>query len=148
MLKFIHQAFLETSYLANQKSIQLVIGFETDFTLKADPEIIKKTVCQSPYECNKILNHGGLFLPHRNPYSSEVKVIVKMWARGFRRYALPFVFDKFTQEIPRCSGFWSPTGIGLSFCKMAVESQEVKFGLNQEKNKGASFWFTLPVVHK
>ena len=38
------------------------------------------------------------------------------------------------------------TGLGLSFCKMAVEIHGGEIGVHSDEN-GTEFWFTLPDQH-
>jgi signal transduction histidine kinase len=56
------------------------------------------------------------------------------------------IFDKFT----RLRGAHKPggLGIGLAFCKMAVEGHGGKIWVESQNNVGTTFFFTLPVATK
>ena len=53
------------------------------------------------------------------------------------------IFEKFRQHESRNIGITTSTGLGLSFCKMAVEAHDGEIGVISE-DEGAEFWFILP----
>lgn len=38
------------------------------------------------------------------------------------------------------------TGVGLAFCKLAIETQGGRIGVNSEVGQGSTFWFNLPMA--
>ncbi len=56
------------------------------------------------------------------------------------------IFEKFT----RLRGKNSPSGlgVGLAFCKLAVQGHGGQIWVESELGKGTTFWLTLPVAQK
>jgi signal transduction histidine kinase len=54
------------------------------------------------------------------------------------------IFEKFGQTEAGQEHRHS-TGLGLTFCRLAVEAHRGKIGVESEPEKGSTFWFTLPV---
>ncbi|MDD5674793.1 MAG: HAMP domain-containing sensor histidine kinase, partial [Chitinivibrionales bacterium] len=55
------------------------------------------------------------------------------------------IFEKFGQVGLHNEGKMYSTGLGLTFCKLAVEAHGGKIGVESETGKGNTFWFTLPL---
>jgi len=73
-----------------------------------------------------------------------VRVEVLDRGRGVPEAQHASVFEKFRQvEEHRKSGYHS-TGLGLTFCKLAVEAQGGEIGVENAPGAGALFWFSLP----
>jgi NtrC-family two-component system sensor histidine kinase KinB len=59
------------------------------------------------------------------------------------------IFDKFVQVTSeKGEPLRKGTGIGLAFCRLAVEAHGGDIWVNSEPGKGSVFSFTLPITHK
>lgn len=54
------------------------------------------------------------------------------------------IFEKFGQTEGGAQQRHS-TGIGLAFCRLAVEAHQGKIGVQSQLGKGSVFWFSLPL---
>ena len=52
------------------------------------------------------------------------------------------IFEKFGQVEDRKNRMG--TGLGLTFCKLAVEAHSGRIGVESEVGKGSTFWWVLP----
>ncbi len=75
---------------------------------------------------------------------------VKFWVRdtghGISAADRERIFDKFTRLRRKDSP--SGLGVGLAFCKLAVQAHGGQIWIESELEKGTTFWLTLPVAQK
>jgi signal transduction histidine kinase len=65
--------------------------------------------------------------------------------RGIPKAQISRVFDKFAQVEPYDKGGGVGSGLGLTFCRLAVEAQRGRIWLESQVNRGTTVTFTLPV---
>lgn len=55
------------------------------------------------------------------------------------------IFEKFGQAQSRREGRRHSTGLGLTFCRLAVEAHEGKIWVQSARGQGSTFWVSLPL---
>jgi signal transduction histidine kinase len=76
---------------------------------------------------------------------NEVVFAVADTGEGIPEEAFERIFEKFGQVETRAAGRKTSTGLGLTFCKMAVEAHGGRIWVESELDKGSVFSFTIPV---
>ena len=69
---------------------------------------------------------------------------VRDTGEGIPREAFERIFEKFGQVEARQAGHKMSTGLGLTFCRMAVEAHGGRIWIESELGQGSTFSFTLP----
>ena len=77
-----------------------------------------------------------------------IKIVIRNYGEPIPEQALPFIFDKYRHFGKNERSAHRSTGLGLTFCKMAVVAHGGKIGVNSKPDEGTDFWFTLPFVSK
>lgn len=76
---------------------------------------------------------------------AEVRVEVADTGAGIPKEYHEKVFEKYGQVEAARHGAKHSTGLGLTFCKLAVEAHGGRVGLESAVGKGSTFWLLLPV---
>ena len=75
----------------------------------------------------------------------SVRFAVSDTGEGIPSEAFGRIFEKFGQVESRQRGRKMSTGLGLAFCKMAVEAHGGRIGVESAPGQGSTFYFTVPL---
>ena len=78
------------------------------------------------------------------PDTGGVRIWVRDQGPGIHAQFHKCIFEKFGVADQPLDNRPPSTGLGLAFCKLAVEAQGGTLGIESEPDKGSTFWFTLP----
>ena len=142
----INSAYRNIEYLATQKNISFKSNMVSDYIVKVDAGIMERVLVNLFTNAVKYSAKDRSVEVYAEPLDKNfLKIIVKDNGDGIEAQYLPFVFDKYSQAKVKHLGYAGATGIGLTFCKMAVETHSGHIGVDSVVEQGTSFWFTLPL---
>jgi two-component system, sensor histidine kinase and response regulator len=75
---------------------------------------------------------------------TAIKILVTDNGPGIAPELQDTIFEKFGQAPAGQDDAGHSTGLGLAFCKLAVEAQGGEISVQSEARSGSTFWFTLP----
>jgi PAS domain S-box-containing protein len=110
-------------------------------TAWCDPDIIRRVVGNLLDNAVKFTPVSGEIRVRMETRGPEAWVAVADNGLGIPREYHQRIFERFAQVEARKFS----TGLGLTFCKLAVEAHAGRIGVDSETGKGSTFWFVLPV---
>lgn len=140
----ISMAMKEVDYLAQNKSIKINIDELKNYRLDADKELLMRVF-------TNLLTNAIKFSPDKSSIRIKTKITEKQVLRisvsdegpGIEKIHHKLIFEQFKQVKNVKSGHVGSTGLGLAFCKLAVEAHDWDIGVNSEVGQGAEFWIEL-----
>lgn len=135
----------QVRYLAEQRNVKIHTQVESDLGVHADAELMERIFINLFTNAIKFSPAGGQFDIVASAYGDEwVRVEVVDNGPGILPDVISTIFSRFGQLKKRRSGELRSTGLGLTFCKMAVEAHGGTIGVDSVVDQGSTFWFTLP----
>jgi signal transduction histidine kinase len=110
----------------------------------ADAGLIRRVVQNLLGNALKHTPAGGEVRIVITPSNEEVRVEVTDTGPGIASEFQQRIFEKFSQLEDGNNHLG--TGLGLTFCKLAVEAHGGGIGVESEVGKGSTFWFVLPLL--
>lgn len=143
--------------LADCVSIVMPLTQEADVALKfelpsdlpplhVDSDMIGRVIINLIENAVKYIPKGGRITLGAKVVSEGVRISVSDDGPGIPQNMTQRIFEKFTrvrqQDTPK------GLGLGLAFCRLAVEAHGGEIWVESEPGKGAEFVFTLPSRHR
>jgi two-component system, sensor histidine kinase and response regulator len=113
-----------------------------------DPALIGRVVTNLVGNALKFTPKRGNVTVASAQSGNAVQVRVVDTGRGIPPELHNKIFEKFCQADARKQREKYSAGLGLTFCKLAVEAHGGRIGLESEVGKGSTFWFELPARRK
>jgi two-component system, sensor histidine kinase and response regulator len=136
--------------LAHQKEICLQHDTPLGLPpLYADPDILRRVLINLLGNALKFTGRNGMVTVSVRPDEEGgfVVFVVRDTGEGIPHDAFARIFDKFGQVETRKAGRKMSSGLGLTFCKMAVEAHGGRIWVESELGKGSDFFFTIPTAY-
>ena len=108
----------------------------------ADPGLIRRVIQNLLGNALKHTHAGGDVRIDVTSSGGDARVAVTDAGSGIAPEYHERIFDKFSQLDDGNTSMGS--GLGLTFCKLAVEAHGGRIGVESKVGKGSTFWFTLP----
>jgi len=115
---------------------------EASLTVAADFGLIRRVLQNLISNALRYTPAGGNVRIVVTPSSSEIRIAIADAGPGIAPENHQRIFEKFGQV--EDSNHRLGTGLGLTFCKLAVEAHGGRIGVESEVGKGCTFWFALP----
>jgi two-component system sensor histidine kinase/response regulator len=106
-----------------------------------DKEVVRRIITNLMTNALKFTQKGGDICLRVERCDNRLEVSVLDSGRGISSEYHEKIFKKFGQS--ETHGKSDASGLGLTFCKLAVESHGGKIGIESEMGTGSRFWFTL-----
>ncbi len=130
--------------LGNSPSVVFESAFDT-LPLRFDANIIERVITNLIGNAVKFTPPDGTVRLVLENTGEELKISVADTGPGISPDCHEKIFEKFGQVEMYNQRQKYSTGLGLTFCKLAVEAHGGTIGVESEIGKGSTFWFLLPI---
>lgn len=144
LIQVLNRAVDEFDFILDQKNLTITIPTNVKCRVIADAEILNRIF-------SNILSNAVKFAPKNSTINvsftktnpKNVKIGISNNGPGIPKKMHELIFRKFGY-LDEPSNNSNATGLGLAFCKIAVEAHDGEIGVISESETGVEFWFTLP----
>lgn len=113
--------------------------------LRCDPQLIERVALNLLRNAVEATPSGGRIEIGVQCSAGKVRFSVSDSGPGIPRVFQKLIFEKFGQAPEGRKVKRRSSGLGLIFCKLAVEAHGGSIGVESDTDQGSTFWFELPV---
>lgn len=144
----VERALRQVDQLAREKNLELRVQLPPKLPiLTVDEDKLRRVLVNLLANAIKFTPAGGTVTvqARAGDCGDVVRFSVQDTGEGIPREAFGRIFEKFGQVESRSAGQRNSTGLGLTFCKMAVEAHGGSIWVDSELGTGSRFSFTVPI---
>ena len=142
--RIVSAAIEQTSAIVEAARLKLKLDVQDNLpAVYADPDMIQRVLTNLIENATKYAADGGQITIRLRQSPGYVQIIVADDGPGIDPEMRQQIFDKFSrlkyEDVPH------GVGLGLAFCKLAIEAHEGRIWVESELGKGSEFHFMVPV---
>jgi signal transduction histidine kinase len=138
------KVFDSVSALAQEKDIMLSCEVNGDFPVYADPRVLRTLIRNLVSNSIKFTNNGGWVKINASNKGNFVEIVVVDNGVGMDSNVAENLFKSDFHTTTQGTNNEKGTGLGLRFCKKAVEKHNGTIRVESEPYQGSTFLITLP----
>jgi len=147
--KVIIDAEKQVSLFAERKNIKIINKIKNKISVFADEDIIKRVIVN--FLSNSIkysYANGDIVLDAEMKNKDRIKINIIDAGIGIKKDKIHLIFDKFSQVMAKKTGSARSSGLGLAFCKIAVQSHGGEINVESNPEKFTVFSFDIELSDK
>jgi signal transduction histidine kinase len=143
----VEESFKQVTLWARRNGVSLTLQLASEIDeVYADPAVTMRVMVNLLSNAIKFSPPGSSITVGVAPFdATAIAFSVIDQGRGIPQEWVSKVFDKFVQVDARQQGRTLGTGLGLAFCRLAVEAQGGRIWMESESGQGTTVTFTLPL---
>jgi signal transduction histidine kinase len=131
------------SFTLTSSKVELKTNLPDPCLLYADKKLTERIFDNLISNALKFTPSGGFISVSAGEEGNLIRIEINDSGVGIPQNILKEVFDEFVHGETITGDYSNSTGIGLAFCKLAVEEQGGKIGISSSPGNGTTVWFTL-----
>lgn len=143
----VEQALNQVQSLARNRKITITRSIEEKMpAFDADADLLRRVLVNLVGNSLKFCPIGSSLEVSVKPQENAVLFSVQDDGPGIATQDREKIFDKWGQAESSSSGRKTSSGLGLTFCRLAVEAHGGRIWVESEVGQGSNFLFTIPLV--
>ncbi|MFH1826663.1 MAG: PAS domain-containing sensor histidine kinase [bacterium] len=130
--------------IAQQKCLSLSINQPPDLVLEADSKILTRVLENLLLNALKHTKQNGSITVNISEDKTSALFEITDTGEGIPEEYLKTIFNKFFKVETKSQQALYDTGLGLAFCKMAVEAHRGQISVKSKLKEGSKFYFSIP----
>ena len=144
----VEESLRQVRYLFRERSLEIRVSVSPPARpIHADADKLRRVLVNLVGNAIKFTPRGGQVTVTGCPAEADGYLFcVADTGEGIPNESFERIFEKFGQVEARREGRVTSTGLGLTFCKMAVEAHGGRIWVESEPGRGSRFSFTIPAM--